>query len=167
MDASPRDRADVTGVLRAVRELHTETEALFDAVADRYGLNRNDLRCLELLQREGEMRARRLAVLSHLSPAAVTKVVDRLVAAGYATRRQSADDRRAQIIGVSDRHAELRAAIWDPVREDAAAVLESVGPQELHAVASVVQRLAEVNRTHALRNSASAEGDGEGRSGSR
>ncbi|MBA8952191.1 MarR family winged helix-turn-helix transcriptional regulator [Actinomadura namibiensis] len=149
----------MNGVLRAIRELHTETEALFDAVAERYGLNRNDLRCLELLQREGEMRAQRLAVLSHLSPAAVTKVVDRLVAAGYATRRQSAEDRRAQIIGVSERHADLRAVIWDPVHDDAVAVLESVSPQELHAVASVIHRLAEVNRTHALRNSASPEGD--------
>lgn len=143
--------ADAIDALRATRELHAEMEALLEAVADRYGLNRNDLRCLEILQRHGEMRARRLATLSRLSPAAVTKVVDRLVAAGYATRRQSAEDRRAQIIGVSDRHSELRTAIWDPVREDATAVLDESSADELRGLTSIVRRLAEVNRAHVRR----------------
>ncbi|MFB4315149.1 MarR family winged helix-turn-helix transcriptional regulator [Actinomadura sp. 21ATH] len=144
-----RDRPDAIDALRAIRGLHAQTEALLDAIAGRYGLYRTDLRCLEILQREGEMRARRLAELSHLSPAAVTKVVDRLVTAGYATRRQSTQDRRAQIIGVSARHSAFRAAIWDPVQADAVAVLEAASAQELRTVITLVHRLTEVNRAHA------------------
>lgn len=151
MSAVESERADVADALRATRELHAEAEALLDAVAGRYGLNRNDLRCLEILQREGEMRARRLATLGNLSPAAVTKIVDRLEEAGYVTRRQSSEDRRAQVIGVSGRHAELRAAIWDPVHQDAVAVLGASSARELRSVTALLRRLAEVDRAHARR----------------
>ncbi|MEH0937668.1 MarR family winged helix-turn-helix transcriptional regulator [Micromonospora psammae] len=141
--------AEITGALTAMRELHSATEVLLDAVAARYGINRNDLHCLEILQREGEMNARRLAELSQLSPAAITKITDRLVAAGYATRQPSPDDRRAQLIRISAQHGELRAAVWRPVVEAASALLGTLPGTEVRRMTTVLRELSQVNREHA------------------
>lgn len=152
--------AGVAETLNAIRELHATHGALLESVAGRYGLNHNDLRCLEILHREGELPAQRLATLSNLSPAAITKVTDRLVAAGYVVRRQSTTDRRSQIIRLSDGHAELRTATWERVHADAVAVLDDVPAAELRALVVILGRLAEVNRVHALRLSAASEPTG-------
>jgi DNA-binding MarR family transcriptional regulator len=153
-------REDVAETLNAIRELHAAHGALLESVAGRYGLNHNDLRCLEILHREGEQPAQRLAMLSNLSPAAITKVVDRLVGAGYAVRRQSTTDRRSQVIRLSDGHAELRAATWERVHADAVAVLDDVPSAELRDFVGLLGRLAEVNRVHARRLSAAPETTG-------
>ncbi|PXY37186.1 MULTISPECIES: MarR family winged helix-turn-helix transcriptional regulator [Prauserella] len=137
--------------IRAARELHSATELLLDAVAARYGINRNDLHCLEILEREGPMNARRLARLAHLSPAAVTKVVDRLARAGYARRRPSSDDRRAQVIETTAEHGELRESVWHPVSDDATAALDGLPPTALRQFTGIARRLAEVTREHADR----------------
>ena len=145
------DPGPALDVLRRIRELQTAQDALLEAVAQRYAIGRNDLRCLEILQREGTMRAQRLAELSQLSPAAITKVADRLVAAGFVNRRPSEQDRRGQLLEVSERHAELRADTWDRVRADATALLSSLDLGELERLDRVVVQLTELNRTHARR----------------
>lgn len=150
MSSDPRS-ADLAAALLATRELHSATEALLDVIAARYEINRNDLRCLEILEREGPMSPRRLAALSHLSQAAITKIVDRLAAAGYLSRRPSTDDRRAQVISTSTRHAELRAALWRPIVEDATAVLDTLPDEVLRQLTDVLRGLAETNRNHARR----------------
>ena len=148
--SDPRS-ADLTAALLATRERHSATEALLDAISTRYGINRNDLRCLEILEREGPMSPRQLAVLSHLSQPAITKIVDRLAAAGYLSRRPSAEDRRAQVISTSTRHAELRAALWRPIVEDANTVLGTLSDDVLRQLTHVLRRLADTNRSHARR----------------
>jgi DNA-binding MarR family transcriptional regulator len=50
------------------------------------GINRTDLRCLNIVDNQGPMTAGRLAELSGLTTAAVTTVLDRLERAGYARR---------------------------------------------------------------------------------
>ncbi|GAB3999175.1 hypothetical protein GCM10029992_27180 [Glycomyces albus] len=50
--AGDRTRAEANA-LQATRRLHAATEELLDAAAERYAIKRNDLRCLEILEREG------------------------------------------------------------------------------------------------------------------
>ena len=143
--------SEAFGVVQAARELHAATETLLDAVAARCGVNRNDLRCLEILEREGPMTAGRLAAVSQLSPAAVTKVVDRLDARGYVSRRPGADDRRTHVIATSDAHGDMRSALWQPLLDDAARAYAGRPAPELHGLAEDLRRLGELNRAHARR----------------
>lgn len=140
--------------MQAVRELHAATEALLDAVAVHHDVNRTDLRYLEALEREGPMTAGRLAAVSHLSPAAVTEVVDRLHRAGYVTRRPSTEDRRAQVVATSAEHTDLRTAVRGPVADDAVAALGTRPPAESHRLAEDLRALGELSRVHVRRPAA-------------
>ncbi|GAB3231010.1 hypothetical protein GCM10027447_25830 [Glycomyces halotolerans] len=147
---SGRDAA-VAEALNATRRLHSATEELLDAAAERYGINRNDLRCLEIIEREGAMRPGRLAQASGLSPAAITKVLDRLEAAGYVTRSGTGADRRAREVRTSDHHGLQRRRTWQPVIDAASAVLADQERERLEDLASVLTSLAEANRRSAQR----------------
>ena len=64
------------------------------AVAARLRLGVNDLQVLGLIQRAGRITPGELARQTGLSSGSVTGVTDRLVDAGYATRKRDEHDRR-------------------------------------------------------------------------
>lgn len=67
-------------------------------IAERMGINRTDHRVMEVLNRLGPLTAGDLAEASHLTTGAVTAVVDRLEALGYARRVRDTEDRRRVLI---------------------------------------------------------------------
>ena len=79
--------------LPLVRDFAARVSLYHDAVAQTLGLHATDVKVLRLL--EGEpMTAGAIAEQSGLTGAAVTALVDRLEASGYATRERDSDDRR-------------------------------------------------------------------------
>jgi predicted ArsR family transcriptional regulator len=80
------------------RELSTAVVLFHQAVAERMGLNATDFKCLDLLARMGPMTAGHLAELLGLTGGAITGVIDRLEAAGFAQRERDQSDRRRVII---------------------------------------------------------------------
>jgi DNA-binding MarR family transcriptional regulator len=88
------------------------TDAFDELVANRLGINPTDLRCLEAVIAEPGITPSRLANISGLTTGAVTGVVDRLVRAGYVSRRPDPTDRRSVTIQpVTDRAEEVLAAV--------------------------------------------------------
>lgn len=84
--------------------------ARFDqAVADKLGLNRTDLRCIDVLQREGPVTAGRLAQRTGLSTGAMTTALDRLERSGYARRVRDSGDRRRVLVELTPQAAEIAA----------------------------------------------------------
>ena len=77
------------------------------AVADYLGINRTDARCLEIIERLGNVTAGQLARESGLSTGAVTTVLDRLERSGLARRTSDPDDRRRVVVEITPaaRHA--------------------------------------------------------------
>ncbi len=83
--------AQVTASLRA---LSTEIDRLDEAAADRYGLNRTDMRALDIVGRVGPLAPTALARMLGITTGGVTSVLDRLERAGYIRRRPDPGDRR-------------------------------------------------------------------------
>ena len=81
-------------LLDEVRRSQNATDRFDHAVADALGLNRSDMRCLDVLDREGPVPAGRLAQATGLTSGAITSVLDRLERAGYARRTPDPGDRR-------------------------------------------------------------------------
>lgn len=135
----------------AFRALHTAVERFVDAAAARYGINRNDQRCLELLDRAGPMTAGELSDAAGLSPAAVTKVVDRLTAAGYVERTRTAQDRRRVIIATTAAEQRLAGEVFGPLVRDGMALLGELDDDTLQTLHGLLTRAADLNRAHAAR----------------
>jgi DNA-binding MarR family transcriptional regulator len=76
-----------------VREFAARVVLFHESIAEKVGLNATDLKVLRLLG-ETSMTAGQLAEHIGLTAAAVTALVDRLEAAGYATRERDEVDRR-------------------------------------------------------------------------
>jgi DNA-binding MarR family transcriptional regulator len=85
-------------LIREVRRSQQATARYDQAVADALGLNRTDMRCLDILQMEGPVTAGRLAELTGLTTGAITTVLDRLEKAGYARRVRDPHDRRRVLV---------------------------------------------------------------------
>jgi DNA-binding MarR family transcriptional regulator len=81
-----------------VRRSQNATDRFDQAVADALGLNRTDMRCLDVVQREGPVTAGRLAEATGLTTGAMTTALDRLERAGYARRVRDPGDRRRVLV---------------------------------------------------------------------
>ncbi len=145
--------AEFQGLVRAYQR---EIDLVDQAMAKRLGVNRTDLRCLDILF-DGPLPLGRLAARAGLTPAAATTIVDRLTAAGYVERTRDPGDRRlvrAQVTTILlARIAELMSAYIDEATGD----LDNYSDQELHVVCRFLrdgrdrrvaqaQRLAETHR---------------------
>jgi DNA-binding MarR family transcriptional regulator len=89
-----------------VREIRREGAAndRFDqAVADAVGLNRTDLRCVDVLVLGGATTAGRLAEAIGLTPGAMTTALDRLDHAGMIQRTRDTVDRRRVMVQATQR----------------------------------------------------------------
>jgi DNA-binding MarR family transcriptional regulator len=84
-----------------IRRSQNATDRFDQAVADALGLNRTDLRCLDVLEREGAVTAGRLAEATGLTTGAMTTALDRLERAGYARRVRDTADRRRVLVEVT------------------------------------------------------------------
>jgi len=89
----------VAGNLRA---LSTEIDRLDQAAADRYGLNRTDMRALDITGRAGPLAPTELARLLGFTTGGVTTVLDRLERAGYIRRQPDPADRRRQVVQITE-----------------------------------------------------------------
>jgi DNA-binding MarR family transcriptional regulator len=87
-----------------IRRSQNRSDAFDEAVSEKVGINRTDLRCLDIISQEGgRLTAGRLARLAGLTTGAMTTVLDRLERAGYARRvRDEVDRRRVQVELVED-----------------------------------------------------------------
>ena len=81
-----------------VRALTTDFEALSNAASRHTGLNRTDMRALELIARREGLTAGELASSLRLTTGAITGVIDRLERAGHAVREVDAEDRRRVVV---------------------------------------------------------------------
>ena len=74
-------------VADGLRARSTEIDRLDQAAADLFGLNRTDMRALDIVGRAGPLTPTDLARLLGFTTGGVTTVLDRLERAGYVRRR--------------------------------------------------------------------------------
>jgi DNA-binding MarR family transcriptional regulator len=96
-----RKRQIFERLLYEVRRSQNATDRFDQAVADAIGVNRTDLRCLDVIQREGRVSAGRLAEETGLTTGAITTVIDRLERAGLAQRTRDPGDRRRVMVEIA------------------------------------------------------------------
>jgi DNA-binding MarR family transcriptional regulator len=107
----------VAEVALEIRAFQTAVDALDEAVADRLGINRTDLRCLDLLERHGAMTAGELATASGLTTGAVTRLLDRVERIGYAQRVRDRADRRRVLVELTPLARDRVVELYGPIAQ--------------------------------------------------
>jgi DNA-binding MarR family transcriptional regulator len=146
-DSAKESLADRIGDL--VRESQRATDITDDLVCQLLGVNRTDSRCLDILDQRGQMTAGALAQESGLSTGAITAVIDRLEAAGYARRVADPADRRRVQVEITDK---ARAAAFElmvgPMQSYAAPLLGRYSERDLKLMIDFMQQAAEISARH-------------------
>lgn len=133
---------------RLVRRHSIATVLFHHAVAQRLGLGPWDHKCLDLLRERGTMTGSELAAITDLTSGAITGVVARLERAGYVRREPDPHDGRQQILfPVLERMRDLHQ-LFDPIRKDVTALLESFDTHQLTAIAEFLARSTDVAYRH-------------------
>ena len=94
-------------LIQEVRRSQGATQRFDDAVAAALGINTTDMRCLDVLQREGPRTAGQLAQATGLSSGAMTTAIDRLERRGMARRVRDGQDRRRVLVEMAPGAAQL------------------------------------------------------------
>jgi DNA-binding MarR family transcriptional regulator len=81
-----------------LRELAANLDALNNAASPHAGLNRTDLRALDIIAMQESLTAGQLAARLKLTTGAITGVLDRLERAGQAVRTHDTEDRRRVVV---------------------------------------------------------------------
>src|SRR3954464_15491067 len=108
---------------KVFRAYQTSNDNFDQAVADHVGMNRTDMRCLDLIDQAGGMTAGELARAAGLTTGAVTAVIDRLEKAGMARRVPDPSDRRRVRLEVTPQLWERTGPLMMPFIAEAQPIL--------------------------------------------
>ena len=144
---------------RAGRALGAATVMLHSAIGERAGLSVTEYKALDILIRSGAVTAGELADRTGLTTGAVTGLVDRLEAAGFARRVKDPHDRRRVIV---EPRVEELASRLEPIFAGLGRATREVyarysGP-ELATILDFTRRMTEAveTETRALRDRSEA-----------
>jgi DNA-binding MarR family transcriptional regulator len=113
--SSPDHYDPVARVIDELRALSNVQDRLDQYAAHRFGLNRTDLRALDLIGQAGTVSPTVLAAALGMSTGATSAVLDRLEASGYARREQDPDHRRRTAVRVTAATEHLSEEIFGPI----------------------------------------------------
>src|SRR5437763_16878943 len=116
--ASTRKQQLVDELVSAFRTSGNQDNAFDNLAAERLGINRTDLLCLNAIENSGGLTAGQIAAHTGLTTGAVTGVVDRLERAGYARRARDPHDRRRVAVERTPAFYERAAEIWGRLTAD-------------------------------------------------
>ncbi len=129
----------------AIRLDHLAVEAVDDAACEYMGINRTDLRCLDIVGRAGPMTAGRLAEESGLTNAAITIVLDRMERAGYMRRVRDTVDRRRIMVEATPQAHERAWTMYGKIAEKLYEQLERYSEEELELLRDFLRACTEID----------------------
>jgi DNA-binding MarR family transcriptional regulator len=149
-DAESREQV-ITELFEEWRLLGVVNDIADQAVADYFGVNRTDARCLDIIERRGGVTAGELAVESGLSTGAVTTVLDRLERAGYARRVPDPADRRRVRVEITPEAQRINEELYHPLVMAAHEQLARYSQDELELLRDYHRASRAVTEAHAAR----------------
>ncbi|HEY9411670.1 MAG TPA: MarR family transcriptional regulator [Jiangellaceae bacterium] len=144
-------------IARQIRLLQQSFDVFDEAAASLLGLNRTDLRCLDVVLGGGPLSAGELSAASKLSPAATTTVIDRLERAGYVSRARDAGNRRRVLVAATDAARAAEAEIFRPVGHAGAKALDRYGEDQLATILDFLRTARQIQENHTARIAATGD----------
>ncbi len=150
-EAATRERL-ITEVGQAIRENQTAVDAVDEAASRRLGVNRTDLRVMDIIEQNGgRMTAGAIADAAHLTTGAVTTLVDRLEKKGYLKRARDKEDRRKVLVELTPKAKKRLGEIYGPIGQQAYETLKQYSDKELKLFRDFILRGRDFLRQHTER----------------
>ena len=143
------ERALAGQVAGSLRALSTEIDRLDQVAADRYGLNRTDMRALDILGQAGPLAPTALARMLGFTTGGVTSVLDRLERAGYVRRRPDPGDRRRQVVQATEATAVRDQEVFGDLIRGTGDLLASYTDDQLRVIQDFLDRTRQLTATYA------------------
>ncbi|MGI5351686.1 MarR family winged helix-turn-helix transcriptional regulator [Streptomyces sp. CA-250714] len=134
-----------------VRALQSATDAVDAATADRLGINRTDLHCLDVLTQRESATPSQLGAALGLTTGSVTAMLDRLAKLGYLTREPDPHDRRKSVVRATAEIQRGAHDLYGPLAQEGAALLERYSLPELELLLDFARRSREIQERHLKR----------------
>src|SRR5438270_3668603 len=145
--ASSRKRKELERVVgfEAGRELGARSILFHQAIANIAGVSVTDLKCLDYIDRAGDVTAGDLARLTGLTTGAITAAIDRLEKAGLAQRERSRTDRRKVFIRLCESAAMARIApFYEALGRESAQMVSRYTTAQLEKIKDFCDRCIEI-----------------------
>lgn len=124
-----------------LRLFGTEIDALDARAAERFELNRSDLRCLDVLSHSGQMSPTALAKAVGMSTGGLSISLGRLERAGYVRRTMDRDDRRRVSVELTRKAERIEQQIFGPLLNEVAEMLHGYSEAELNLIREFLHRV--------------------------
>lgn len=126
-------------------------DAYDEAAARALGVNRTDLRCLELLNQHTALTPTRLGAELGLTTGSVTAMLDRLERLSYLTRSPDPTDRRKTFIQITDTARQRTWELYGPFVTEGDALMKDYTTADLEILAGFLRRNRELYERHLAR----------------
>ena len=147
----PATRQELVSAAALAARLHQNAYDRFeDAAADYFGVNRTAMRCMDVLDRAGQLTAGEIARQTGLTSGAATALVDRLERAGYVRRLRDAADRRKILVELTEAARQGAAEVYGPFSE-VLSEYDRYSDSDLRLITSYINRGSDLLLTHAAR----------------
>jgi DNA-binding MarR family transcriptional regulator len=141
----------IAQITSEVRMDQNRTYEFDDAATELLGINRTDLRCMDVLGMRAPLTAGQLAEATGLTTGAVTAVIDRMESAGWVRRLRDSTDRRRVLVEPTAKAFRESGKIWGPVAEDFQRLMSRYSADELRVILDYLRRGAELDAKHLAR----------------
>ena len=152
--AQPRkQKTELIGeLISEFRTAGNQDSAFDNLAAERLGVNRTDLHCLNAIENAGGLTAGELAEETGLTTGAITGVIDRLERAGFARRVADPDDRRRVKLEVTPKFYARADKIWGPLAAEwESRLADRFTVEQLEAAIDFLRTTNELARKHTER----------------
>ena len=143
------DRALAGEIAGRLRALSTEIDRLDQAAADQYGLNRTDMRALDIIGQAGALAPTALARRLGFTTGGVTTVLDRLERAGYIRRRPDPRDRRRQVVQTTSATAARDQEVFGDLIRGTSDLLAAYTDDQLAVIRDFLDRTRQLTAAYA------------------
>ncbi|WP_084957046.1 MarR family transcriptional regulator [Thermoactinospora rubra] len=127
-----------------MQAMQAAVDAYDEAAASVLGVNRTDLRCIELLNQHEALTPSRLGSELGLTTGSVTAMLDRLERMGYLTRSPDPTDRRKVLVHITDTARERSWQLYGPFVTEGEALMKDYSSEDLELLAGFLRRSREL-----------------------
>jgi len=127
-----------------LRGLAASLDALTNAASPHAGLNRTDMRALDIINMQQGLTAGQLAARLKLTTGAITGVLDRLERAGHARRTHDLEDRRRVVVQPTPEARRFGSVVFRQLSRDLDQLMATYSDDERVMIEAFLSSVTEI-----------------------